>query len=387
MSSIASVGPTFRTTLAVIAATLLAASAAEAFHRGGVGSCDGCHGQHQGPTNSDTPTTGAFLLIGGDASSTCLRCHATHGEGATELSTDGSAFTAGGDFYWLKKTFGWNDGSVRKSVPGDRHGHNVVAVDFNLSPDAKLTTAPGGTFSAARLSCTSCHDPHGRPTKTGTSPIASSGSYGAAAQSGQAVGTYRMLRGAGSGATPFVFGAPVAVAPAGNAPETDRNHVAYGSGMSEWCSNCHAALLNTNPKAGRMHPAGAGAKFSPQTLANYNEYVRTGNLSGSQADAYSALVPFETGTKDVTTLNPASRSGPDGESNVMCLSCHRAHASAFASIGRWDVGATFLSDSHPKIADEGASASDAANSYYGRDLRQEFGPYQRSLCNKCHARD
>jgi hypothetical protein len=68
----------------------------------------------------------------------------------------------------------------------------------------------------------------------------------------------------------------------------------------------------------------------------------------------------------------------------MCLSCHRAHASPFADAGRWDFTATFVAtDSHPRAGDGGASALDIANRYYG----YSFVSGQRSLCNKCHAKD
>ncbi|MDW7710819.1 MAG: hypothetical protein SCH98_10115 [Deferrisomatales bacterium] len=72
---------------------------------------------------------------------------------------------------------------------------------------------------------------------------------------------------------------------------------------------------------------------------------------------------------------------------MMCLTCHRAHASAFTSAGRWDFKATFLAESHPREGDSGATGTDALHSYYGRDLIAELGPYQRSLCNKCHVKD
>ena len=68
----------------------------------------------------------------------------------------------------------------------------------------------------------------------------------------------------------------------------------------------------------------------------------------------------------------------------MCLSCHRAHASAFQDIGRWDFTATFIvADSHPQDGDGGASAEDIENKYYGKVWTDK----QRSLCNKCHIND
>ncbi|NNF84014.1 MAG: hypothetical protein HKM29_02535 [Deltaproteobacteria bacterium] len=72
---------------------------------------------------------------------------------------------------------------------------------------------------------------------------------------------------------------------------------------------------------------------------------------------------------------------------MMCLTCHRAHASAFQSVGRWDFRATFIASSHPQAGDAGASGNDEMDSYYGRHVDAQFGSYQRSLCNKCHLKD
>jgi hypothetical protein len=137
-----------------------------------------------------------------------------------------------------------------------------------------------------------------------------------------------------------------------------------------------------------QHPAGETAVITERTAAAYGAYLRSGDFSGNAASSYLALVPFERGVADPGLLDPASTAGPEpGGSNVMCLTCHRAHASAFESIGRWDLSAILLADSHPGVGDGGASGEDAQHSYYGRDLAAEFGPYQRSLCNKCHAQD
>lgn len=354
-----------------------------AFHSGGVGSCEGCHGLHQGNTGQ---STSAWMLLGSDPSSTCLRCHADPTNEIRVLSEDGSSYTPGGDFHWLKESFSWSGEMGQKTSIGDRHGHNVVAADFQMSADGQLSVAPGGSYPSSKLGCTSCHDPHGKPTAVGTAsgPVVRSGSYGGSAPNGTVSGTFRLLRGASTGADAFSNAAPVAVAPL-RAVETDQNHVAYGSGMSEWCANCHAGILNNGDRGVHRHVAGNDAKLGRSVVAIYNSYVKSGDLTGSAATAYSALVPFELGTSDVTSLNPTSTDGPSSTSaNVMCLSCHRAHASAFSSAGRWDFKATFLADSHPGPSSSGGSNRHA---YYGRDIVSQFGPYQRSLCNKCHAQD
>jgi len=153
--------------------------------------------------------------------------------------------------------------------------------------------------------------------------------------------------------------------------------------MSEWCGNCHPGYL-TGTHTTFLHPAGNPQHLSPDVVNVYNTYVSTGNMTGTIASAYLALVPFERGQPDATLLDPTGTVGPDTAANVMCLTCHRAHASAFPSAGRWDFSAVLIQDSHPALGDAGVTGNDMLNSYYGRDMVTEFGPLQGTLCQKCH---
>lgn len=320
------------------------------FHSGSAGNCLGCH-------------TSPPQLLGPDPSSTCLACHSTAGKYYNVKSPNGSSFTSGGDFYWLGKTFQSFNNPM--SSAGDSHGHNIIALSYGLSVDARLNTAPGGVYPSGSLGCNSCHDPH---AVTGVS--------------------YRLLGGVGyqaglSSGFSFLNPAPIAVAPA-NWSETDNNHVSYGSGFSEWCANCHSTFLSCGIGINiTHHPACNAAFLGPHISANYNQYISSGNLSGSSSVAYRALVPFENGTINAASLNPSGTSGPGARANILCLTCHRAHASAFSSIGRWDFQATMFKYSHPNGAGDGSTYSDKLNSYYGRT----FEDFQRQLCNKCHIRD
>jgi predicted CXXCH cytochrome family protein len=154
--------------------------------------------------------------------------------------------------------------------------------------------------------------------------------------------------------------------------------------MSEWCASCHSAYINNSQK----HPAGNGEFLNGQA-ANYNKYVATGDYSGTQANSYSALVPFELQTTDKVTLLAAvsSTAGPDGTDNVMCLTCHRAHASAFNNITRWNTEDELIAEGFPTAANLVTIGAVANADYYGRDIATTYGEYQRSLCNKCHTKD
>ena len=399
-----------------------------------------------------------YLLQGSDDSSTCLNCHAAADAAGSPNSYHVMTFpapaagvaptqrTPGGDFAWLtvntsaRATYGAP--VVNK---GERHGHNVVAFDYNLAADTTLLTAPGGDYPAAKLSCASCHDPHSRARivdaagtiavsafGTAVKPIGASGSYGAAPDANEAVGVYRLLAPASYGqdsvtSMPFNANPPVAVAPNSyNVSEaTGMTRVAYGAGMSEWCANCHRSIHNDGTDAANtalIHPAGNGAKLTAdandlnggksQTIAGiYNAYKKSGDLTGVQATSFESLVPFEEGTTVLATLlghagssatstQLGTTGGPStGAENVMCLSCHRAHASGFSSAARWNNNGEFLviagqypgSDA-PTAEGKGGQYSRGYNqaqfaaAMYERPASQ-FAFAQRSLCNKCHAKD
>jgi hypothetical protein len=264
--------------------------------------------------------SGVYLLQGMDASSACLNCHGTGDTTSsyhvsTETVTAGGAtvpaqYTPGGDFSWIKSTV--------NSV-GSSRGHNIISASYNFVADSRLTAAPGGTFPAGALGCTACHDPHSaaRLTTTGfatralgtaVDPILESGSYGAEPAAGLAVGTYRFL--GGNGYTPkgasITFGnnPPIAVAPSTyNRTEgtgAGQTRVAYGAGMSEWCANCHAGIHNNAYPATRRHPASNTSALGA-IAANYNAYVSSGDLSGSDTTSYNSLVPFEMQETNIAT--------------------------------------------------------------------------------------
>jgi hypothetical protein len=369
-------------TIAVLAGllTLGWAGSALAFHDGGVAHCDGCHSMHNSPENPVSGTPNNTLLKGSDASSTCLNCHAGGGSYHV-LSSDASNFSPGGDFFWLTQSYSNTvRGNVRTSDP-DNMGHNVIASDFGLTQDATNTVAPGGGYPASALGCQSCHNPHGEVaggTAAGSLPISVSGSYGAVPVAGTIAGTYRLLYDDENGLNP----APIAATKSYS--ETDAQHPAYGKNMGEWCASCHGDYINDSHK----HPSGNG-EFLDGKSAVYNNYVQTGDFTGVQATSFTALVQFERQETDKTILKAAitSTAGPDSGDNVMCLTCHRAHASAFNNITRWDMEHELLAESYPTAANLVQMGAVPLASYYGRDVAVEFGDFQRSLCNKCHVKD
>ena len=378
-----------------------------AFHGGGVAHCDGCHSMHAGNGNLAADggyfvSQGPSLTNGSDPSSTCLNCH----NGAARYhvnSSDGSNTNEGGDFHWIQDNgYTYNVRGTATPVDHNNFGHNVVAADYGLAADANLTAAPGGTFPAADLGCTSCHDPHGEVSGA-TGPISVSGSYGddpAAEEAGSIAGNYRLLGDDGyqittsDGTVNFANDAPIA-----RANSYDGASVQYGDGMSGWCANCHSGFYFANTAlalAAGMHPTEVGSK------AAYATYVASGNTAGDAAFGYDPLVPIERGGVTASSDLPDPTPGVDAAASdgsggqVMCLTCHRAHASPFDNALRWDGHSELIAETWQSASTNVPAAAvpyykhgseiqiaDAADPFEGG-----YGTaFQRSLCNKCHVQD
>jgi hypothetical protein len=137
----------------------------------------------------------------------------------------------------------------------------------------------------------------------------------------------------------------------------------------------------------------------PQAIVdNYNNYVKSGQMDGifggTTPGPYTSLVPFAEGAGSTITVlashavtNNSYLNGPSTSDEVTCFSCHRAHASGWKHALRWNSEATFLVSGGVYVdSDMGRRAAETKAAYYDREPTY-FGAYQRSLCNKCHAKD
>ena len=328
------------------AIVVLVGAPALAFHDGGVAHCNGCHTMHNSEdgalVDADSPNGNPWLLRDATPSDVCLGCHATR-SGAVLDPT--AAELGGGNFSNLLLT-NINDGYGGASNPitGDHGGHNLDAPGFSIGTDPTLSAAPGGTFPASVMGCTSCHDPHGTTD-------------------------FRLLYGTGRLVQEFYTFTNPAPNAVGlglrGAVESNASHTAYQGGMSAWCGNCHGDFHNNNTKL--IHPSGSAIGATIATT--YNLYNGSDDLTGGAAGtAYLAQVPFEDPANTTT-----STTGPTASSQVACITCHRAHATSAPDAGRWDFDVTFL---HEDGLESGSPA-----------LPNPYNYTQRSLCNKCHKKD
>ena len=417
-----------KVSLVIMAAALLTvgfSGMAYAFHSGGVAECGGCHSMHA-PVSTDN------LLIQADSSSTCLSCHQNAADTAANgyhVSTAPGSLGAGqaplqrnpgGDFGWLKKNYTFTVRGTTTTEDGATHGHNIIAGDFGYVADPVNTTAPGGTFQSSQLSCVSCHDMHGqyRRRADGTigkdgGPIIASGSYATSTTpgyaeppaTGTALGVYRLLAGAGWSKAPFT-GVPAAKAPNtyNRTEATTQTRVAYGHATTggqvawgTWCATCHTDMHSAN---GYVHPVDQSLTGGTNDI--YNQYVKSGDMTGVITASFTSLVPFVEQTSDYATLALHAKNddtylnGPTGSDRVSCLSCHRAHASGWEFGLRWNMEGEFMTynslypgtdttPTAPQFA-RGRLGAETQAAYYDRPVTK-FASYQRVLCNKCHAKD
>jgi len=320
------------------------------FHDGGVASCSACHLMHGSEDGIPSGIGGPELLIASTASEVCLSCHAS--EYGAVLGSNLLApppELGGGNFVFLLED-NLNDapGGDLDPIDGNAAGHNVIAPEYGLMEDPYWGLSPGGDFPSDQFGCTSCHDPHGN-------------------------GNFRFLYGEGpvqGGIASFANAAPGAEGIDvyfDSEPESPENHTAYRNGMSEWCANCHESFLHEHvvyTEEGFEHETN---DLLGDKAAHYNRYNGTDDpQGGTESTAYLPEVPFEDEANTVSTTY-----GPRGTSRIICLSCHRAHASSGPHAGRWDFFIGLL-------AEDGI----VSGSYPIPD--PYASPNQVPLCEKCH---
>lgn len=324
---------------------LLSVSQAAAFHDAGVANCGGCHVMHDGAVFPPNPDD-AGLLTGESPSDVCLVCHAESAGvvlGPDPLLPPPEKGSGNFAFLYEDNLNDAADGTLNP-IPGEAAGHSIVAPARGLFADSRHTVSPGGSFPSDRLGCTSCHNPHGNAE-------------------------FRLLNGVGpvqAGLATFSYPAPDA---AGidliSGVESDGNHTAYRAGISAWCANCHG-FYHDDAATGFQHPSDELMRTGIRN--RYNNYDGDADpFGGTAATSYLAEVPFQDSAAAID-----STAGPSAMARVMCLSCHRAHASSAPHAGRWDFNVSRLGD------DGVVSGSFAIPNPYA-------SPNQGRLCAKCHA--
>lgn len=307
----------------------------------------GSHMQYLAPGETDTGPKDALLR------GTCLACHSSTRADTAIDSVTGAPIVfnsveptynsakglAAGNFYWVK-----ND---------DAKGHNV----FADNADDTLTVAPGKPWGCSGNN--SCHDNiHGTTNpsalgmvtpRQGCNKCHMMGSdpprnYHHAKDPGPIIdsaaeGWYRFLAGHMSGAGHGVTG----IEDNDWELETSSDHneylgfndgqknipLGFGTGvtqniMTAYCCGCH----------GDFHKEDTTASGSSPWIRHPSDTILPSTGEYSAYTTYDPLVPVA--RPDLTGWTGSSNTVTPGQDLVMCLSCHRAHASPYFKMLRWD---------------------------------------------------
>jgi hypothetical protein len=319
-----------------------------AFHNGSQLKCNLCHTMHyseggEAPSSENGyPVEGdggpnPVLLVKANVTDLCLQCHKDSGyAGAPSIynSTPGSGtLLPGGDFGYSAHASGGNamsDDIGRGHNPFGASGDESVEIDQDtLNGGSDGITPPGndGTpLEAGEFTCVQCHQVHG-PESGG------SRAYGyrlllKTVNENSTISLDSIASGAwikDTTVTPNV----VIAGPDGadlTLDESTSNHNVYKGGFSNWCSSCH--------------PNFHGADESDPDTGNGSDLIRhpthtaIGDMN-TKYGSYSYLYPLiKVGGNWTKTSQGSGNVATTDE--VMCLTCHKAHASANPDALRWD---------------------------------------------------
>lgn len=308
------------------------------------GPCGNCHTMHNSQGGDGVVTGSPLRHLLGD---TCIGCHTGANNGfnttpfvyATTEPTYGTDTLAGGNFYWVT--------SLLAGEGDDTKGHNVLDLsgqDTNILAGPPPQGAPGNVYDCAN-SChftlavaqtavpalgSGCEGCHLAPAHHADDSDTLIGCDASETPPFENDGYYRFLSGHMSGSNKGVCGIE-ADDWEYNPSSTDHNEYLgwvgdhhfiagfynLGHTMTAYCCGCHAGFHIQQDAGGAWirHPSDAAL---PDTYA-YEVYNPIAPVARPSLDGWTAASP---------TVTP-------GTDLVMCLSCHRAHGSPYASMLRW----------------------------------------------------
>jgi hypothetical protein len=349
----------------------------------------------------------------------CLQCHlypASSAFKAPAVMTPNGVLPSnlalpGGDFYW---SGGTGPGAAPRK--GHNPGKSLGVQAMTMTSDSALSVSPGGSYPTSNWDCATCHDPHNRfgenvaawrqlkrkingivhtgeetvvagvesfggnqgPTTQGYEPIRSN-SRGDL-RGGVNETNYVNTRKDGNALEGAKLYPPLA--------ESDTNKNVYRGGFSSFCAVCHGDFHGGNveirnadngkTRAGSAwlrHPTNVtinqstGSKYGIDT---YKAVVTNAQGNNPNPSGYDWKYPMVKGDAVFTVkTNVASANDPStlaATDRIMCLTCHKAHASKYENMTRWDTNAhSFIAAGQQDFT---GAVSPGDNPAYG--------------CGKCH---
>jgi hypothetical protein len=406
----------------IIAVLLLSSSYASALDITGVKTklyhsydglvCYDCHTLHNSEDGAVVINHGgpyARLLNQPTVTDVCLACHVYPASAIFKapavMSTNGSLPAnishPAGDFYW----------SLIDSKKGHNPAKSLGVQALSMTSDQVLIKSPGGNFSIEDWDCDSCHGPHNmfgadvtawRRLRRKVNGIVHTGNetahLGVDTDGGDQGST-------DSGHEPILSNdrgdiqgtSYVNHRSDGNPLEGadllksygDTNKNVYRGGFSSFCSCCHGDFHGGNNEtesadngqtrvnsAWVRHPTNIdmndtveGRKYGINT---YAKQVVNSQGTSPNPTGYDWRYPLAQPDSDFTVkVNIASMNDAGtaiANDRIMCLTCHKAHASKYANMTRWNTNDhAFIANGDPDFT---GAASNGDNPAYG--------------CGKCH---
>jgi predicted CXXCH cytochrome family protein len=290
-------------------------------------SCMGCHSKTDGSTWKD-PVTGAPIVFN-----------------SQQPSYNSVMGLAGGNFYWVQTA--------------DDKGHNI----FSVNPDNTLTVAPGASWGigcgtnschnnlygvntsfGSRQGCSKCHMMGNSSGPTGYHHRNTNGTLVESAEKGW----YRFVAGHLSGDGHGVVGIEDSDWQQNPSASVHNEYLGYsatktstggfsamGDVMTAYCTGCHGNfhIEQDASSVWIRHPSDA-------IVPNSGEFALAFGASGGTG-TYDPIIPVA--RPSLSGWTGPSSSVTLGTDLVMCLSCHRAHASPYFKMLRWDYKSSTLS--------------------------------------------
>lgn len=286
--------------------------------------CSECHTIHNSEGGSPVAMDNPFdpdsrtnIPYSGLLRNSCVGCHSSTNASVcitpninvpnvfhTSAPTCGANGLAGGDFYYV--------------ISDDNKGHNILGVTNTDSSHG--TVPPGGSDLGGQLTCSGrygCHGNIGSQASVDQMYAIKFSHHDSAPFGGiqSAAKDYRFLLGIkGKEDTDWEL------------DNTNTSHNEYKgsigfsetSSISYLCYKCHGYFHDPNGNFNFQHKSNV---LLPNT-APYNKYT-----------SYSLMTPIARPEDNYTGSPQVVRPGTD---IVMCLTCHRAHASPYPNMMRWD---------------------------------------------------
>ncbi len=384
--------------------------------------CSFCHTVHYSeggttPQNADIGGPFQKLLIKRSTTDLCLGCHAEPAAqlfGAPMVMTLNGTNPAlasrampAGDFYYSNV----NPANGHNPTWTNGHTSTVLATDPVLAPS--FPPSPPGldiVWTEPNWDCTTCHGAHNRfgaeitawrqlrrtingVVHTGSDTVALGVELDGGDQGATTVGYEPIAsnsRGYIDGTSYYrkrADGQPLDGADL-FAPEGPTNKNVYRGGFSSFCAVCHGAFhggtetvmdstsvatSSTGNTAGTTHwlrhPTNVALNGIRYNVAKYTVTVSNSQGTNPNPPGYDWKYPLRRVDGTWTATSPSTAGEVAPTDRVMCLTCHKAHASQYSNSLRWDNAghAAFLANGE---LDGYYEASNGDNPAYG--------------CNKCH---